>query len=88
MGCPLRNPSLFTQIFLIVLKSRTVAESNFSVKSRALRREQSLSYTEQFLFVLSFNVASYFQLKNTFFEIISFMNVYELMHVLILALRT
>ena len=27
MGCPLRNPSLFTLKFLIVLKSRIVAKS-------------------------------------------------------------
>ena len=40
---------------------------NFSVKSMALRREQPLSYTEQFLFVLSFNVAPYFQLKKLVF---------------------
>ena len=35
--------------------------------SRALRREQLLSYTEYFIFVLSFNVAPYFHLKETFF---------------------
>ena len=46
MGCPLRNPSLFTLKFLIVLKSRIVAESNFSVKSEGLRWGQPILYTE------------------------------------------
>jgi len=35
----------------------------FREKSEMLRRGQPLSYTEQFLFVLSFNVAPYLQLK-------------------------
>ena len=30
-------------------------------------KKQPLSYTKQFLFVLSFNVAPYFQLKNLFY---------------------
>ena len=36
MGCPIRNPLLSTLKFLIVLKIRIVAESNFSVKSEVL----------------------------------------------------
>ena len=38
------------------------AVKSFSVKSGTLREKQPLSYTEQFLFVLSFNVAPYLQL--------------------------
>ena len=38
-------------------------ESDFNVKSESLRRDSPLSYTEQILFILSFNVPPYFQLK-------------------------
>ena len=41
--------------------------TNFSVKSGALMRKQPLSYTKYSLFVLSFNVAPYFQLKQFVF---------------------
>ena len=34
-------------------------QSNFSVKSKVLRRGTAPSYTESFLFILSFNVAPY-----------------------------
>jgi hypothetical protein len=44
--CPLLNASLFTLSFCIVLKSRVVKKSQTSVKSKALRRGQALSYTE------------------------------------------
>jgi len=41
-GCPLLNTSLFTLNLFFVLKDIVVPKS----KSKALRREQSLSYTE------------------------------------------
>ena len=50
---------------------------NFSVKSKVLRRNQPHSYTEQFLFVLSFYFALYFQLKRKlvfFTNLISFLS--------------
>ena len=47
MVCPLRNPLLFTLKFLIVLKKQNCGkESNFSLKSKELRRGQLISYTE------------------------------------------
>ena len=64
-GCPLHNALLFTVKFLLFLSCSK--ESNFSVKSNVLRRDESLSYMEQFLFVLSFNVAPYFQLRTQAF---------------------
>jgi hypothetical protein len=45
--CTLLNAPLFTLKFFIVLKSRVVKkELNFTVKSGALRRVQSLLYME------------------------------------------
>ena len=67
MGCPLRNPSLFMLKLLSFKKQNCGKESNFSVKSEGLRRGQHISYTEWFLFVLSFNVAPYFQLEKLVF---------------------
>jgi len=52
-------------IFLSILFYKTV--SNLSIMSGELRREQPFSYTEWFLFVLSFDVAPYFQLKKLAF---------------------
>ena len=47
MGCPLRNPSLFTlkfDFFAAILLFKTI--KSFSVKSEGLRRGQPISYTE------------------------------------------
>ena len=52
-------------LFATILLFKTI--KSFSVKSEGLRRGQPMSYTEWFLFVLSFNVAPYFQLKKLVF---------------------
>ena len=57
-----QRPALYAKVFYC-FKSRVKRKSNFSIKKRGVEEKKPLSYTEQFLFVLSFNVTPYFRLK-------------------------
>ena len=62
-----QRPALYAKVWLILSTLLFKTVKPFNVKSAAMRREQPLSYTEEFLFVSSYNVALYFQLKELAF---------------------
>ena len=64
---PPQSPAFYAQVWLFLSNLLFKTVKKFSIKSGAVRKEHPLSYTEQFLFVLSFNVAPYFQFKKNFF---------------------
>ena len=64
---PFQRPTLYAKVLLFLLTLLFKTVKNFSVKIGALRRKSPFHIQSHFCFVLSCNVAPYFQLKKNCF---------------------